>query len=223
MATASYDIQLRNSKKKTSLKEGMNLYDPSHGVGQIMSIEKKTILGETAVFCKLYFSRDDMNMLMPVSQMVDNGIREIISAEEAKKILNSILNKAPKGSKSIWTKRINDFEYKMYSGDPRMLAEVVRDLYVGIRNPNKSYGERALFEKALDRLVMEFSIALGVSFEDANKMILDKLDSHYKAEKSEIDIKDDSGDDGDFNDDDFEDSNNEEENSSKKKKGKKVA
>ena len=65
---------------------------------------------------------------------------------------------------------------------------------------------------------MEFSIALGVSFEDANKMILDKLDSHYKAEKSEIDIKDDSGDDGDFNDDDFEESNNEEEKPSKKSK-----
>ena len=118
MATkASCEIQLRNSKKKTSLKEGMNLYDPSHGVGQIMSIEKKTILGETAVFCKLYFSRDDMNMLMPVSQMVENGIREIISAEEAKKytkayvppteLVNALEAQIKRGERHIqvWTTR----------------------------------------------------------------------------------------------------------------------
>ena len=194
-------VEVKLSGGKAKIKEGSMLYCPSHGVGKIVSIEQKEILGEKITFCHLEFEKDDMKLLIPIDKLKDEGIRTIITKEGAKKILNGVLNKPAKSAKGIWSKRIQEYEMKVYSGSAIFIAEVVRDLFAGMKDPNKSYGERVLYDKAFDRLVLEMSLALGVTIEEANKVILDTLNANYKSSHSDIAVEKAEDADGDFEDD----------------------
>jgi CarD family transcriptional regulator len=97
------------SNGKAKLKEGMFLYCPSHGIGKILAIETKEYLGEKLSFCNMEFKQDDMKMLIPINKMKDIGIRQIISKEEAKKVLETVLDKPAKNMKSIWSKRMVEY------------------------------------------------------------------------------------------------------------------
>ena len=114
-----------------------------------------------------------------------------------------MLNRPAKNAKRIWTKRIEECETKLYSGSAMLIAEVVRDLFAGMKDPNKSYGERVLFDKAFDRLVLEFSIAMGTTIEEANKEILDVLNAQYNSSQKKDIVKDEDVDADDFTDDDL--------------------
>lgn len=216
------EVKLGNSKVK--LQEGMMLYNASHGPGKVVSVETKEYFGEKITFCKMKFEKDDMEVSVPVSKMSELGIRTIISKESAKKILDTVLNRPAKGAKGIWTKRIVECETKLYTGSTILIAEVVRDLFAGMKEPNKSYGERVLFDKAFDRLVLEFSIAMGITIEEANKNILDVLNAQYNStHKSSVEVQENSMDSDDFDDDDIndivdEDDDSDEEDTPKKKK-----
>ena len=145
------EVKLNGSKVK--LKEGMMLYCASHGPGKVVSVETKEYLGEKITFCEMRFDKDDMKILTPIDKMKEMGMRTIISKEVAKKILESVLSKPAKSAKGIWTKRIVECQTKLDSGSALLVAEVVRDLFAGMKDPNKSYGERVLFDKAFDRFV----------------------------------------------------------------------
>ncbi len=194
-------VEVKLSDSKTELREGMMLYCPSHGPARVASIAKKECLGEKFTFCDLEFAGNNMKISIPLEKMKDMGIRTIISKDGARKILNTVLNKPAKSAKSVWTKRIQEYEAKLFSGSAIFIAEVVRDLFAGMKDVNKSYGERVLFDKALDRLVSEFSIALGVTIEEANKTIIDVLNSNYKvSHEAKISVESNESD-GDFDDD----------------------
>ena len=220
------EVKLGNSKVK--LQVGMMLYNASHGPGKVTNIESKEYFGEKITLCEMSFEKDDMKVSVPVSKMNEMGIRTIMSKETAKKILDTVLNRPAKSSKGIWTKRIVECETKLYSGNAILIAEVVRDLFAGMKDPNKSYGERVLFDKAFDRLVLEYSIAMGITFEEANKIIFDVLNEQYNSShKSSISIKDDNIDEDDFTDDDIDDiaevDDSDDDEEEKKKKKKKTA
>jgi CarD family transcriptional regulator len=188
------------------LQEGTMLYSASHGPAKVVSIETKEYFGEKVTLCEMKFEKDDMKILTPVSKMSEIGIRPIISKEMAKKILDTVLNKPAKNAKGIWTKRIIENETKLYSGSALLVAEVVRDLFAGMKDPNKSYGERVLFDKAFDRFVLEYSIAMGITIEEANKIVLDVLNAQYvSSHKSDIDINETDENGDDFSDEDIDD------------------
>ena len=199
------EVKLKSSKTKVKIKEGMMLYYPSYGPGKITAIEEKECLGEKILFCQLDFEKDDLKISIPVNKMDDMGIRTIISKENAKKILDNVLNKHAKSAKGIWTKRIQEYETKLNSGNSIFIAEVVRDLVAGMKDPNKSYGERVIYEKAFNMLVSEFAIALNCTMEETNKQILDVLNANYKKSNIEIAIDKQDDMDGDFDDDDIDD------------------
>ena len=201
----SIEVKLKGGKAK--LKEGIMLYCPSHGLGKVVSIEHREVLGEKLVFCQMEFSKDDIKLYIPVDRMEEMGIRTIISRDFAKKVLDTVLNKPAKSAKGVWTKRIQEYEKKLYSGSVIFIAEVVRDLFAGMKDPNKSYGERVLFDKAFDYLVREMSVALNSAIEETNKMILDILNSNCKVTHVNVEKSEDS--DGDFDDSDFDKLDNE--------------
>jgi len=200
-------IEVKLNGGKAKLKEGIMLYCPSHGPGRVVSIEQKEVLGEKLVFCQMEFSRDGIKLYVPMDRMKDMGIRVIMSHDFAKKILDTVLNKPAKSAKGVWTKRIQEYEMKLYSGSAIFIAEVVRDLFAGMKDPNKSYGERLLFDKAFGYLVQEMSIALHSSIEETNKTVLDILNSNCKVTHVDIERSDDT--DGDFDDGDFDKLENE--------------
>ena len=211
-------IEVKLSNGKAKLKEGMFLYCPSHGIGKILAIETKEYLGEKLSFCNMEFKQDDMKMLIPINKMKDIGIRQIISKEEAKKVLETVLDKPAKNMKSIWSKRMVEYEAKLYSGDIIFIAEVVRDLFAGCKDPSKSYGERMIFDKALDRFVSEFSVAMGITLEEANKEILDILNKNYNLKHKNSVVKKDKNNEDDFSDEDLDEIDEDEDSSFEDKK-----
>ena len=199
-------IEVKLSGSKTKISEGSVLYVPTHGPAEVIEISEKEILGEKMVFITMRAKKDNMIISTPFDKMKNLGIRTIVSKEGAKKILNNVLNKPAKSAKGVWAKRIQEYEMKLCSGSIIFIAEVVRDLFAGMKDPNKSYGERVMYDKALESLVFEMSIALGVTLEEANKMIVDVLNANYKSSHTDIILdKDDIGD-GDFDDEDIDDS-----------------
>jgi len=198
-------VEVKLNGSKTKLKEGMMLCFPSHGPGKVVSIEKKECLGEKITFCQMEFEREDLTISVPVDKMSGLGVRAIISKDRANWILENVLNKHAKSAKGIWTKRIQEYETKVNLGDAIMIAEVVRDLFAGMKDPNKSYGERVIYDKAFDRLVSEFAIAFDCTVEEVNKMIIDVLNSNYKESNTDIKITAQDDSDGDFDDDDIDD------------------
>lgn len=201
----SMEVKLNGSKIK--LVKGMKLYCASHGVGEIVSIEEKEYFGEKMSFCEMKFEKDDLKILIPLKKLEKMGVRQIISKDIAQKIVNMVLNKKAKNAKGIWTKRIVECETKLYSGNPLLIAEVVRDLFCSIKDLNKSYGERVLFEKAFDRFVEEYSLALKITFEEAYKTIYDVLNKNYITtvdKEIDEDVEDIKNSADDFSDDDIE-------------------
>ena len=199
---AVMEVKLNGSKVK--LKEGMMLYSASHGPVKVVSIEEKEFFGEKEKFCEMKSELEDIKILVPISKMNEMGIRPIISQEMAKKIVDNVLSKQAKSAKGIWTKRIVECETKVYSGNTLLIAEVIRDLFGGMKDMNKSYAERILFDKAFDRFVLEYAIAMDIHQVDANKIVYDILNDNYLAtHQSEVNVQkdDDSGDD--FSDDDI--------------------
>jgi CarD family transcriptional regulator len=188
----------------------MMLYCPSHGPGKVVSIEEKQLLGEKCVFCKMVFQQDgfgeELNLLVPVEKMKEMGIRTIVSAKVCEKVLADVLKKRAKGSKGVWTSRIQECETKLYSGIIVFVAEVVRDLYVGMSDPTKSYGERIIFDKAFNWLVQEFSLAMNITCTEANRVITDALQENVDLSlKHDIAFEEENGNDDDFEDEDIED------------------
>jgi CarD family transcriptional regulator len=197
-------MKVKLNGSTVDLKEGMMLYCASYGVGKIISVSEKEYYGEKNVFCELNISRDNINVLIPVNKMKEMGVRGIISKETAQKIVDTVLSKPAKNAKGIWTKRIVECETKVYSGSPFLLAEVIRDLFAGMKDMNKSYGERMLFDKAFDCFVAEYALACNLSLEESHKIIYDILNKNYLAtHKADVEVQenDDIGDD--FSDDDI--------------------
>lgn len=198
------EVKLNGSKIK--LKEGMMLYSASHGPVKVISIEEKEFFGEKEKFCEMKSELEDIKILVPISKMNEMGIRPIISKEMAKKIVDNVLNKQAKSAKGIWTKRIVECETKVYSGNTLLIAEVIRDLFGGMKDMNKSYAERILFDKAFDRFVLEYAIAMNIHQVDANKIIYDILNDNYIAtHQSEVNVNKNDDATDDFSDDDMDD------------------
>ena len=210
-------MEVELGEGKVKLKEGMVLCTPTEGPCEVVAIEKKKILGKDVNFCKLVSKIDGLNVFLPLEKMRGMGVRTVISAENAKKILTNIFDKHAKTMKGVWTKKVQEYEKKLYSGNIVLVAEIVRDLFANMKDPSRSYGERAIYNNALNKMVEEFALALGVSKQEAHKTITDKLEEKYVAthknivSKMEDDFMDgDSDENNDFEDDDsdFDDSEN---------------
>ena len=209
----SVEVELGEGKVK--LKEGMVLCTPTEGPCEVVAIEKKKILGNDVNFCKLVSKIDGLNIYLPIEKMRSMGVRTVISAENAKKILTNIFDKHAKTMKGVWTKKVQEYEKKLYSGNIVLVAEIVRDLFANMKDPSRSYGERAIYNNALNKMIEEFAVALGISKQEAHKTITDKLEEKYASthknvsSKIDDDFIDDSIDNDDFEDDDGDFDNNE--------------
>lgn len=160
-------------------KIGGYVIEPSHGLGKLLS---KTIqkVGEQEIdFLEIYFQHDDMKVLVPFAKARAKGIRPLILKDEVSKVYD-ILKEDSRGMRVIWSKRSREYNKKILTGDIMMIAEVVRDLYKNTNNPNRSYSERVIFEKALFRLVDELAIVLNVSTESMEEKILDLLGKYHE-------------------------------------------
>ena len=160
---------------------------PKHGVGQILSVNSKTI-GEIEVQCyNIKFDKDKAIGLLPINKQ--SYLRPLATINQVNKSI-SILKSKPKIKRSMWSRRAQEYEQKITSGKIYDLAEVVRDLNKGDDlMVDQSYSERQLFEKAYERILSEFQIVLDTSLENAQKKLDKALKRNLEHQKLQLEPK----------------------------------
>ena len=127
---------------------------PAHGVGQIVSIEEQEIAGVKLELFVVSFEKDKMTLRVPTHKATEIGMRSLSSPEIIEKAMTTLKGKA-RVKRAMWSRRAQEYEQKINSGDLIAIAEVVRDLHRNDDQREQSYSERQLYEAALERLTRE--------------------------------------------------------------------
>lgn len=147
---------------------------PAHGVGKVADVAKQTIAGSELELLVVNFDKDKMTLRIPMAKAAGSGLRKISSAETMSDALNTLKGKA-RIKKVMWSRRAQEYENKINSGNPVAIAEVIRDLHRNENLADQSYSERQIYEQALDRLSNEYAITENISAADATQKIIDIL------------------------------------------------
>ncbi len=147
-------------KKKPQQRHGFRTNEyivyPAHGVGRIVSIEEQEIAGATLELFVINFEKDKMTLRVPTAKLATVGMRKLSDEKTVKRALGTLKGKA-RVKRTMWSRRAQEYEAKINSGDLVSIAEVVRDLYRSEAQPEQSYSERQLYEAALDRMAREIA------------------------------------------------------------------
>jgi CarD family transcriptional regulator len=129
---------------------------PAHGVGRIESIETQSIAGITVQLYAISFEKERMTLKVPVSKAKKSGLRKLSSADRIKTAMETLRGRS-RVKRTMWSRRAQEYEAKINSGDPVSIAEVVRDLHRATDQPEQSYSERQIYQAALERLARELA------------------------------------------------------------------
>ena len=143
---------------------------PAHGVGQILAIEEQEIAGSKLELFVINFIKDKMTLRVPTAKVANVGMRKLSEPALVKRALETLKGRA-RVKRTMWSRRAQEYEAKINSGDIVAIAEVVRDLYRSETQPEQSYSERQLYEAALDRLSREISAVQRITETEAVKEI----------------------------------------------------
>jgi CarD family transcriptional regulator len=161
-------------KKPATQRQGFKTNEfvvyPAHGVGQILAIEEQEIAGAKLELFVINFIKDKMTLRVPTSKIINVGMRKLSDPALVKKALETLKGRA-RVKRTMWSRRAQEYEAKINSGDIVAIAEVVRDLYRSESQPEQSYSERQLYEAALDRLSREIAAVQHVTETEAIKEI----------------------------------------------------
>jgi CarD family transcriptional regulator len=147
---------------------------PAHGVGQILAIEEQEIAGAKLELFVINFMKDKMTLRVPTAKVANVGMRKLSEPALVKRALETLKGRA-RVKRTMWSRRAQEYEAKINSGDIVAIAEVVRDLYRSESQPEQSYSERQLYEAALDRLSREIAVVQHSTETEAVKEIETQL------------------------------------------------
>jgi CarD family transcriptional regulator len=171
---------------------------PAHGVGQILAVEEQEVAGFKLELFVISFSKDKMILKVPTPKSIAVGMRKLAGPEVVKHALNTLTGRA-RIKRTMWSRRAQEYEAKINSGDLVAIAEVVRDLYRSDAQPEQSYSERQLYEAALDRVAREIAAVQKLTETESLKVIesqLQKSPRRSKADEAEADAEAEAGEDG---------------------------
>src|ERR1700732_2373425 len=140
--------------EKVSFASGDLVVYPTHGVGKITAIETQEIAGHTLSVIVVLFDKDRMTLRVPLAKAKGSGLRRLSSRKEMDAALAKLRGRS-RAKRTMWSRRAQEYQAKIASGDPGSIAEVVRDLYRNAGQPAQSYSERQIYQAALDRFVRE--------------------------------------------------------------------
>ncbi len=142
---------------KTAFSEGDYVVYPTHGVGRVLGVEDREVAGFDLKLFVIAFEAEKMTLRVPVDKVKDSGLRKISSRAKMKSALTTLKGRA-RGKRTMWSRRAQEYDAKINSGDPVSIAEVVRDLHRAADQPDQSYSERQMYEAALERLAQELAL-----------------------------------------------------------------
>ncbi|MBS9476067.1 CarD family transcriptional regulator [Ancylobacter radicis] len=159
---------------RQGFKTGEHIVYPSHGVGRITAIEEQEVAGFKLELFVIQFEKDKMTLRVPVPKIATVGMRKLSDAVVMKKALETLKGRA-RVKRTMWSRRAQEYEAKINSGDLIAISEVVRDLYRSDAQPEQSYSERQLYEAALDRMARELAAVENLTETEAIKQIEQNL------------------------------------------------
>jgi CarD family transcriptional regulator len=166
------------TQKKTQTRQGFRTNEfivyPAHGVGQIVRIEEQEVAGYKLELFVILFAKDKMTLRVPTSKAAAVGMRKLAGPDIVKRALETLKGRA-RIKRTMWSRRAQEYEAKINSGDLIQIAEVVRDLFRSESQPEQSYSERQLYEAALDRMVRELSAVEDITETEAAKLVETQL------------------------------------------------
>lgn len=182
---------LRVAKRAEARRDRNQTFDvktkiiyPAHGVGYITEIEKQSIGDFEVELFVIDFEHEKMKLRVPINKAAAAGMRNLSSDEQMDEALKLIEGKA-RVKRTMWSRRAQEYEAKINSGDLTSVAEVVRDLFRADDQPEQSYSERQLFEQARERLGRELAALRETTLEDAIVEIHKHLDLKEKPKTSD--------------------------------------
>jgi CarD family transcriptional regulator len=152
--------------KKVEFKVEDFVVYPTHGVGQILGTETQEIAGTELDLLVINFAHDRMTLRIPVAKAETSGLRRLSSRKQMDLALVKLEGRA-RIRRTMWSRRAQEYESKINSGDPISIAEVVRDLRRNSTQSEQSYSERQMYQAALDRLAREFAAIEKIDEETA--------------------------------------------------------
>lgn len=163
----------RNAEASSSAKQNFKVKDkivyPAHGVGTIVGLEKQEVAGVAIELFVIDFDQEKMKLRVPTGKAKAAGMRPLSSDKTIKDAISTLKGRA-RIKRTMWSRRAQEYDAKINSGDIKLVAEVVRDLYRAEDQPEQSYSERQLFEAALDRMAREVAavrtVDLGAAIEE---------------------------------------------------------
>jgi CarD family transcriptional regulator len=174
-------------KKKPQQRHGFRTNEyivyPAHGVGRIIAIEEQEIAGAALELFVINFEKDKMTLRVPTGKLETVGMRKLSEDKTVKRALTTLKGKA-RIKRTMWSRRAQEYEAKINSGDLVAIAEVVRDLYRSEAQPEQSYSERQLYEAALDRMAREIAAVERVDEASAIAKIDDVLAKSARQSKA---------------------------------------
>jgi CarD family transcriptional regulator, regulator of rRNA transcription len=198
--------RVEEPKKVLTQRQGFKTNEfvvyPAHGVGQILAIEEQEIAGARLELFVINFMKDKMTLRVPTAKVANVGMRKLSEPALVKRALETLKGRA-RVKRTMWSRRAQEYEAKINSGDIVAIAEVVRDLYRSESQPEQSYSERQLYEAALDRLSREIAVVQHVTETEAVKEVEGQLaKSPRRGAKAETEVEADGEADADADGDD---------------------
>ena len=153
---------------------------PAHGVGRIVSIEEQEVAGMRLEMFVISFDKDKMTLRVPTARAAQIGMRSLSTPDLIDRALETLKGKA-RVKRAMWSRRAQEYEQKINSGELMSIAEVVRDLHRNDEQREQSYSERQLYEAALERLTREVAAVSGMDEATAQRRVDEVLLSRVAA------------------------------------------
>ena len=146
----------KKAAQRHGYKTGEFVVYPAHGVGQIVEIEEQEIAGTKLELFVIDFQKDKMKLRVPTAKIESVNMRKLADDATVERALKTVQGRA-RVKRTMWSRRAQEYDAKINSGDLIQIAEVVRDLFRSDTQPEQSYSERQLYEAALERMAREIA------------------------------------------------------------------
>jgi CarD family transcriptional regulator len=163
-------VPQKKPAQRIGFKTGEFIVYPAHGVGQIVNIEEQEVAGHKLELFVIDFQKDKMRLKVPVAKATTIGMRKLSETDYVERALKVVQGRA-RIKRTMWSRRAQEYDAKINSGDLISISEVVRDLFRADNQPEQSYSERQLYEAALDRMAREISAVNKMSETEAVRLI----------------------------------------------------
>jgi CarD family transcriptional regulator len=151
-------------------KVGSWVVYPPHGVGRLDAIESFDVAGENAEFFVISIPKNNLVLRLPIKKAMQSGLRKLTNKSDLKNVIDILMQRAKK-KRAMWSKRAQEYETKINSGDPCAIAEVLRDLYKDGENGTQSFSERQIYQLAMERLAKEIALIEKIEEDEAKKKL----------------------------------------------------